>query len=50
MIIMEMNDIGIRFLQHFLNWSTSALLTGDCRHEVNGTTQSVATNETADFK
>ena len=41
------NDIGIDGSWDYSYWSTSALLTGDCRHEVNGTTLSVATNETA---
>ena len=41
------NDIGIDGSWDYSYWSTSALLTGNFRHEVNGTTLSVATNETA---
>ena len=38
------NDIGINGSWDYSYWSTSELLTGDCRHEVNGTTLSVTTN------
>ena len=41
------NDIGIDGSWDYSYFSTSNLLTGDFRHEVNGTTLSVTTNETA---
>ena len=41
------NDIGIDGSSNYSYWSTSALLTGNFRHEVNGTTLSVTTDTTA---
>ena len=41
------NDIGISGSYSYSFWATSALLTGDFRVEVNGTTLSTTTNTTA---
>ena len=41
------NDIGIGGSYSYSFWATSALLTGDFRSEVNGTTTTVTTNTTA---
>ena len=41
------NDIGIDGSWSYSYWATSALLTGDFRVEVNGTTTTVATNTNA---
>ena len=42
------NDIGIDGSYDYSYWSTSALLTGDFRHEVNGTTTTTSTNSSTD--
>lgn len=41
------NDMGIDGSNDYSYWSTSALLTGNFRHETNGTTLSGTTNTTA---
>ena len=42
------NDIGIDGSYDYAYWSTSALLTGDFRHEVKGTTTTTSTNSSTD--
>ena len=42
------NDIGIDGSYDYSYWSTSALLTGNFRHEVNGTTTTTSTNTSSD--